>query len=504
MPMSTLAELQEATLLERADAEKHYGDLLYFYSVQRNLDAIDALLPDIDPKNQSDLLVFELFQGTEANALVPMLQEDAAGWVRYSLLKGLLKKDAYDGAMDVWRKAIQWQNTDLLLANTLLQYALNNRQFDDAGQILSASEKIAPAQAELDVWRQQVQSKTTGTQTLHLDPLPPQTAVAFLLSTREAAPYLADTLGGICAQSHPIADLLVVDDGAMEDLAALQSTYPFRILSDEGGSMPADVTATHFASVPANAAPAVDYVQQFVLALENGPGNIGSASGRIEDFYQDSPGDHWRVVRMTHAMPETRATGPDAPRSEATFQPRASKPGGDHLYLPEAVACGLQQDTIDSALTARWKSRLPERNEAGHFKDGAALVASFDEHLKQCIAFISDDVDEGRTSLVFPDFLYLFHAVAMDAQIGMARGLFDEGTAAYIQQQVIQSIRELDKEYQRDLVKKVREALGERLLTSTQAPDASPAVSQTLAAFVQDLNALYNGVPQDLYLAIYG
>ena len=50
----------------------------------------------------------------------------------------------------------------------------------------------------------------------------------------------------------------------------------------------------------------------------------------------------------------------------------------------------------------------------------------------------------------------------------------------------------------------MREALGERLLSSTQAPDVSPAVSQALAAFIQDLNALYNGVPQDLYLAIYG
>ncbi len=503
--MSTVAELQEATLRERAEAEKHYGDLLYFYGVQRNLEAMDALLPDIDPKNQSDLLVFELFQGTEATALVAMLQDDAADWVRYSLLKGLLKAGAFDSAMDVWRKAIQWQNPDLLLANTLLQYALKNGRFDVAGQLLSASETLAPAQAELDAWRQQIQSKTTsGTRVLCLEPLPSPTAVAFLLSTRDAAPYLADTLGGICAQSHPIADILVVDDGAIKELAALQSTYPFRILRDEGGSMPADVTATHFASVPANAAPAVDFVQQFVLALENGPEHIRSASGRIEDFYQDSPGDRWRVIRMTHAMPEKRATGTDAPHSEATFQPRTANPAGTRLYLPEAVACGLQQDTVDSALTARWKSRLPERNEAGHFKDGAALVASFDEHLKQCIAFISDDVDEGRTSLVFPDFLSLYHAVAMDAQIAMARGLFDEGTAAYIQQQVILSIQELDKEYQRNLVKKVREALGERLLSSTQAPDVSPAVSQALAAFIQDLNALYNGVPQDLYLAIYG
>lgn len=502
--MTTVAKVQEATLRERAEAEKRYGDLIYFYGAQHDRDAIDALLPDIDPKNQSDLLVFELFQGTEARALVAMLQADADGWVRYSLLKGLLQKDAFSEAMDVWRKALQWQNPDVLLANTLLQYALNSGHFEEAGLLLQASEKLAPAQSELAAWRTAIHSKTVVSRALRLDPLPPKTAVAFLLSTRDAAPYLADTLGAICAQSHPLADILVVDDGAMADLVALQSTYPFRILRDEGGSMPADVTATHFATVPTNGAPAIDFVQQFVLATENGPENMGIASGRLEDFYQDSPGDHWRVVRMTEAMPDARVTGPDAPRSEATFQPRTSDPEGTRLYLPEAVACGLQQDTIDSALTARWKSQLPTRNEMGHFKEGTALIASFDTHLQQCIAFINDDVDEGRTSLVFPDFLSLYHAVAMDAQIGMARGLFDEGTAAYIQQQVIQSIGELDKEYQRDLVKKVREALGERLLSSAQAPDVSPAVSHALAAFIQDLNALYNGMPQDLYLAIYG
>ncbi len=502
--MKTIAELQEATLRERAEEEQVYRDLLYFYGAQRALDKLDALATDLDPKNETDLLVFELFQGTEANALVPLLKADADPWVRYSLLKALLKNNAFEQAMGLWKKSLQWQNPDLLLANTLIQYALIQGHFDEANQILPSSRKLAPDQPELDEWQSQVSARSASTRELQLDPMPSQSKVAFVLATQGAAPYLEQTLGGIIAQNHPLSDVVIVDNGAMDGLADLQQQYPFRLVKPEDGALPADVEADFLATVPPSSAPALDYVQQFLLALENGPENIGRASGRIEDFYQDSPGDHWRVMRMTVAMPETRCVGPEVPACGANFRPREGSAGSTDLYLPEAVACGLRQDTLDSAMTAFWKEQLPARMDKGDFKNGTALVGSFNQHLERTIGFINDDVDGGRSSLVFPDFLFLFHAVAMDAQFAVAQGLFDAGTAAYIQQQVIQSIKELDREYKRDLVKKVRDGLNEHLVQSTEVPDMAPEVTQALDTFVKDLHALYNGVNQDLYLAIFG
>jgi len=501
--MGTFADLQEATLRERAGEERRYGDLLYFYGAQPALDKLDALATDLDPKNETDLLVYELFQGTGPRALVPLLKAEAEPWVRYALIKALLRDDAREEAMAVWKKSLQWQNPDLLLTNTLIPWLIARGRFDDANAILPVARKLAPDQPELEAWQARVGARQAEGRPLHLDPLPNQDPVAFFLSTRDAAPYLEQTLGGIAAQNHPVAEVILVNDGAMNNLPALQGQYPFRII-DGGGDMPGDVTAAWFAMVPPTAAPAVDYVQQFLLALENAPGNIGRALGRVEDFYQDSPGDRWRMTRMTPAMPESRMSGPDVPESGAAFRPREARARGVTLYLPEAVACGLRQDTLDSAMKAFWQAGLPERQEAGHFKDAAALVRSFDSHLERAIAFINDDVEEGRTSLVFADFLTLFHAVALDAQLAVAQGLVDEGTAAWIQQQVIQSIGALDKEYKRNLTQKVRDALRERLLKTTAPPEVSSEVSQALSAFIQDLNTLYNGVPQDLYLALYG
>jgi hypothetical protein len=502
--MGSITEVQEAILRERAEEERVYRDLLYFYGVQRAFDKLDPLVSDIDPKNESDLLVYELFQGTDVVALAPLLKANAESWVRYTLLKALLKEDAFEGAMGIWKKSLQWQNPDLLLANTLIQYALNRGRFDEANQLLPISRKLAPRQKEIEGWQTQVSTRTAGETELQLDPLPPEAQVAFFLRTRDASPYLESTLGGVAAQNHPVSDILIVDDGNMTGLEDLGQQYPFRVVPAEAGGIPDDVKATHFAMVPTSAAPAVDFTQQFLLALENGPENVGQITGRVEDFYQDTPGDHWRVVRMTASMPEYRTAGNDAPNCGAALQVRGAQADSDALYIPEAVVCGLRQDTLDSAMTIYWQESLTARQQEGHFANGMTLVRSFDGHLKHAIEFINDDVEGGRTSLIFPDFLVLFHGVSLDAQLAVSQGLFDSGTAAYVQQQVIQSIADLDNRYQRNVIKKVREALKERIVKTTDPPNISPELSQALNAFIQDLNALYNGMNQDLYLAIFG
>ncbi len=501
--MASIVTLQEANLRGRAEEDRNYGDLLYFYGARRDMGAIDALLSDIDPKNEADMLLFELYQGTGAKALLPLVKADTAPWVRYSLLKALLRDGAFESALEIWKKALQWQNPDMLMLNTLVEFGLNNSRFDDVVPMVTVARKLAPKWPGIDGWHAQVTSKTVGTKTLHLDPLPSEAPVAFFLSTQDAAPYLEHTLSGIAAQSHPVAEIIVVNDGGME-LEALQRHVPFRILDGGEGGLPDDIDAEYFAMVPHTAAPAVDYIQQFLLALDNGPSSVARLSGRIEDFYQDSPGDRWRVIRMTSDMPQNWILAPDAPSCGATFRPRSAPAAGDTFYLPEAVACGLRQDTVDSAMAAFWQEHLPQRQQAGHFQEGVALIRSFKTHLERTIKFINDDVDQGRSSLVFADFLFLFHGVAMDAQLAVAQGIFDQGTAAYVQQEVIQSISALDKEYKRDVVKKVSEALKDRLVKTTAPPNATPEITQALATFVQELNALYNGVPQDLYLAING
>ena len=501
--MASIVERQEATLRARAEETRSFSDLIYFYAAQNALDTLDGLATDLDPKNEGDMLAFELFQGTGAKALLPLLREDVDPWVRHSLLKALLKDGALDEAMTLWKRSISWQNPDLLIANTLAQYLLANGRFDEANNVLPVCRKLAPGQPENDAWQALIASSQPLDRELRLDPAPPDSAVAFFLSTRDAEAFLEQTLDGIAAQNHPIAEVLVVNDGNLANLDRLQAVCPFRIIDGEGG-LPDDIDVAYFAMVPADGAPAMDYVQQFLLALENGPEKVGRLAGRVEDFYQETPGDRWRMFRMSPTLPEHRIVGDDLPATGAAFRPREAPAGGTALYIPEAVVCGLQQDTIDSALTRFWKSQLPARNEAGHFQSAESLIANFDTHRERMVTFINEDIDEGRSSLIFPDFLTLFHAVAMDAQLGVAQGLFDESTAAAIQTAVLNSIGELDREYKRNLTGKVREQLGERLLGAAPADTLPAEVDQAISAFVGKLNALYNSFPQDLYLAIYG
>jgi len=527
--MKTFAECQETTLRELASEEQVYSDLLFFYAAQRELSKLDGLATDIDPKNTADMLVFELFQGTAPDALLQLADADTAPWVRHALMKAYLNQGATDGALTLWNRYLQWQAPDALTANVLLQYLLREGAFEQAGNVAAVSLKLADKQRDVLLWKAMAQSRRKLDRELYLDPMPRQETVALAITTQDAGPYLEQTLGGIAAQNYPVAEVLVVDEAPGTLPGDLSDYGPIRIVESAANRSWIAEAARNaktelLVTVPPDCAPAMDYIQQFVLALENGAEHLACLGGRVEDFYQDKPGDRWRVARLTSDAPMQRSTAADAIASEALCLNRASvmslgdsapadaaalaaaiKAGdGETLYLPEAVACGLRQDTIESALNAYWQHRLPERMRAGDYADAGRLVASFAACKEKMVAFVNDDIEQGNSSLVFPDFFLFFHNAVLDLHYAVQRGLLDEGEARVVQDQLIDAIAPMDTEFKRDLRGKVRKMLGNRAITAPPASSLDADVHEALQSVLGELKTLFDAFPQDLYLAIYG
>jgi hypothetical protein len=527
--MTTFAEFQESTLRDQASEEQVYADLLFFYAARRDLASLDALATDLDPKNEQDMLVFELFQGTEPSALVQLANADTAAWIRHALMKAFLKQRATEGALGLWRKCLQWQVPDSLTANLLVQYLLRESEFEQAGNVAAVSLKLGEKQRDVLLWKAMAQSRRTLDRDLYLDPMPIQVPVSLAITTQSAASYIEQTLSGIAAQSYPLAAVLVVDEDPGALPAGMDEFGPFQRVEATPGA-PWIATAAKAAAspllvtMPPDCAPAMDFVQQFILACENGAENLGAIGGRVEDFYHEKPGDRWRVARMTAAARMERSTAADAVTCEALCLDRAavaalgdSTPtdvpglaaalkatGRETLYLPDAVACGLRQDTIESALDAYWQHRLPERMRAGHFASAARLVSSLRDLIEQMVAFVNDDIEQGNTSLVYPDFFLFFHNALLDLQYGAKRGLLEAGDARVIQDALIEAMAPMDTEFKRDLRGKVKKMLGSRMIAPSPSGSLDAEVHEALQGALEDLKTLFKAFPQDLYLAIYG
>jgi len=528
-PMNPFTAYQEGVLREQAEEDRAYAQLLFFYAALRELDKLDALATNLDPKNQTDMLAFELFQGTEPAALVPLCNADTPSWIRHALLKAFLHAGAADEALGFWRKLLQWRTPDTLCANVLLQFLLREGMFEHAADVAAVSLQLSDKQRDVLSWKAMAQSRQALNIDLYLDPMPLKQEVTFAVTTREATPYLERTLAGIAVQSYPIAGLIVVEEeiGVLAKIDA--AGCPFSVVPcAPGNSWIAAAAAAAktplMLTLPPDCAPAEDFAQQCMIAIESGAEYPGCTGGRVEAFFQDKPGDRWRVMRMSPEAPMQRLTTAEAITTAALCLDRAAvaslggdtptvpnalakalKAAGRHaVYLPEAVACCLREDTIESALDEYWQSRLAVRLRSGEFASAECLIQSFRVLKERMVEFVNDDIDQGNTSLVFPDFFLFYHNALLDLQYGRQKGVLEDGTARVVQDALFDAITPMDQAFKRDLRGKVTKMLGHRMITAPPATVIDAGAASALHEVLDNLDTLFAAFPQDLYLAIYG
>lgn len=521
---SPVASIQEKSLAENAATERVYQDLLFFYGAQRALDKIEALASDIDPSNEADYLVFELFQGTDPQALLALAHPDDAPWIRYSLMKAFLQRDAWENTLAFWKKILQWQVPDTLTANTLVQYALQQGRFEEAGNIAAVSLKVAPNQQDVLLWKAMAQSKQVLNAALYLEPLPRQFEVSLALAPAHHSTDVDSMADAVMVQNYPLSEILLANaDAALARALAEMAPRPTEQAGGQWwvtGAITACATPL-LITVPEGCVPTFDYAQQFLLALENIAPGWSASGGRVEDLHQDKPGDCWRVARMGREFPMERSTEVATLDTNALCLDVASlrtcdtanstelarhvhEAGRTTQYLPEAVALDLREDTIESALACYWQNQLAHREGEGDFASAAALVTSFNESRERAVDFMNGSIAEGNSTLIYPDFLHFFMTASLDLHEGVQRGLLDLNQAGAIQERLIESLSSSDEGFKRNLRGKIRKSLGARLFPAASAGTLPSDMENALAQVLKGLDTLYRALTLDLYLALIG
>ncbi|SPP65634.1 glycosyltransferase [Nitrospira lenta] len=215
--------------------------------------------------------------------------------------------------------------------------------------------------------------------------------VTLYIPVYNAARYLHEVLPAVMAQTYPLAEVLVVDDGSVDDSAHIveQATatarYPMRLIRHDRnrGLGAARNTAIEHTTTPIIAAIDSDVVLEpdwlaTLLPLLREPG-IAGAGGRLIERYVIGPGDVWRdtFMRQSHGDVAREVGGlfgsntvfwTDMLRSVEGYDPRCRTNGEDAImaerlkaiglrfrYTPDARCWHLRQDTVPSIMNTFWR-----------------------------------------------------------------------------------------------------------------------------------------------------
>lgn len=201
---------------------------------------------------------------------------------------------------------------------------------------------------------------------------------------------LGDTLRGLFAQTHEIAEIIVVDDGSVDSTAHLASQFPVTLLrhSTNRGLAAARNTAIRrarhelIASVDADVVPSPTWLEQLLHKFTDV--SIAGAGGRCVEQFQTTAADRWRGLHLVQDLGDldcmiTPLDNKGLSGFAAIFQKAAiQKVGGYNeryrtnwedwdlsvrlreagyalVYCPEAVAVHMRMDTPLSVVRTAWR-----------------------------------------------------------------------------------------------------------------------------------------------------
>lgn len=214
--------------------------------------------------------------------------------------------------------------------------------------------------------------------------------VSFYIPCYNAEPYLERVLAAVMAQSHPIEEVIVVDDGSTDRTAELaesigeNSRYPLRVvrhprnlgLACARNTGVREAACELVASVDSDAAPAPGWLS--ALMREMTP-EVSGVGGQLVEFYQEELADRWRA----HHMLQRRGPGriyrpPFVWGSNSLFRKKAIEAAGFYnercrtnaedvklceairdthvlVYTASAVCMHLRRDSVRTLMRNYWK-----------------------------------------------------------------------------------------------------------------------------------------------------
>jgi anaerobic magnesium-protoporphyrin IX monomethyl ester cyclase len=205
--------------------------------------------------------------------------------------------------------------------------------------------------------------------------LPQKYSVTLYIPCFNAEKTLARCLESVKAQTYPIDEVIVIDDGSKDRTAAIAHSFGVRVIS-QGRNLGLGVTRNRAAKEARNECVAEpDWLERLMKHFEDKA--VVGACGKLVEKNQATLADAWRAVHMPQHWGEERITNPYFlfgadnvyrksalleiglfdERHRTNFEDvdmgiRLSRAGKKSIYDPSAIALHLKTDTPMSAIRA--------------------------------------------------------------------------------------------------------------------------------------------------------
>ena len=528
-----LAVHQEQVLTEQARNLNSYKGLMYYYLALGQPERVRNL----DCGNVTDSLTKNIILGAGdpggAARLADRGLEGASDpWLYYALAKLLLRAGRLEGALRLARQRLEDAPRDGALLNLIGRWLVAQRDYALAGEVMNRSLARNPFQEDVKrmVERLDAGDPPRGEVRLELAPSPDR--LCFYVPVYNVEAFIRQAIEAILAQHHPVAEILVIDDGSEDASIDVARQYPVSIIKhpENRGLAAARNTAFRRATYPLLAAIDTDarpdpaYAKFALMEFENGDETLAGVGGMLVEQHTDSRPDAWRGRHLAQHWGDMRLCPPtflfgsnsvfrrkpvldvggyderyrtNAEDSELSL--RLRNRGYGLCYTPAARAYHLRRDTLASLLRTRWNYEFWYRHAHGFFTDVAAVVAHLDDLLDAAMAFIQKDLTDDMTRFLYVDLLAFFYDVLASAAHGVEHGAIAPPEGRWLQATLLGLLGELDVPTADALHNRMSQHLRHLLVDAQPLPPPSSHVAQQLPRKLSRIRARLEQLGPDFF-----
>ncbi len=261
------------------------------------------------------------------------------------------------------------------------------------------------------------------------------------------APWLAECLDALLAQTQPVEELLVVDDGSTDASPAIARQYAPRVrlvqhprnlgLAVARNTALTTAVGDVVAAVDADVRVTPTWLARLLDAFQSP--RVVAVGGRLLEAHQERLPDRWRAIHMAqHAGDLPLVNPPVLPGAnvavrrdvvrrlggydeslrtnyeDADIQHRLLAGGFLCRYEPGALAYHLRTDTAGTVLRTYWGWLRPPAERQGAFLDAAGLEGKLAANAGFARRALWRDMADGRADLTYLSLLVLLAFPAAD------------------------------------------------------------------------------------------
>jgi len=257
--------------------------------------------------------------------------------------------------------------------------------------------------------------------------------VSLYIPCYNAAKTIRQCIEGVLAQSYPVDEILIIDDGCADETVAIASNYPVRIirhgrnlgLAASRNTAFREAKNEYVAAVDADVMLDKDWLKKLMEAFT--AYDIVGACGKLTERYQTRLADRWRAVHCKQHFGDKEIFDCDfvygsnnvlwkeavervglfnlkhrTNYEDVDLCERLKAAGYHILYQPEARAEHLKQDTVLSALDADWRWWIHHYSGKGKY---SSLATTIRANWEKMMDYIEKDSAGRQWSFVLIDML---------------------------------------------------------------------------------------------------